>query len=88
MGYEAANKKYITYQYGTVRSCYEKCEKTLKCVAFNYRHADSICWLKNSRKKLKRRVQGIEFFDLKCKMTPKNSPNKLLTTKSNERISA
>ena len=66
-GYEAASPNFIIHNYGSVRSCYDKCGNTSKCIAFMYRHADSLCWLYNSKKKLKVKALGLEFFDMKCK---------------------
>ena len=65
-GYEAANSLYINYHYGSMKSCFERCQKTSKCVGFMYRHSDSICWLNSSRKKLNNKVQGVEFVEMTC----------------------
>ena len=47
-----------------------------------YRHADSICWLHSSIKKLKVQVIGLEFFDLKCEKAEQIEPNKSATKKT------
>ena len=45
-----------------------------------YRHTDSICWLKSSKKKLKASVIGLDFFDVKCKRTEQIKPKKPAAT--------
>ena len=48
-----------------------------------YRHADSICWLNSSRKKIKTRVIGLEFIDIECKQIKPKKPATKDTTKGN-----
>ena len=79
-GYKAATSNYIIHHYGTVKSCYERCERTAKCSAFMYRHADSICWLYRSREKLKTQVIGVEFFDIMCRQAGQTSTTNYYST--------
>ena len=66
--YKAAKSNYfLAYTYGTIESCWLKCQSTNKCVAFMYRHSDRMCWMYDSNKKLPTAaVNSMEFVEMEC----------------------